>query len=307
MQRPTSVTVFGVLHIVFGLFGFFGTFVTMMASSLNARTFPGGPGQPASNPFTHPIIETWTRINIPISFVVCVGLVVAGIGLLRLRNWARKASIGYAIYSIITTIIGTALFLVFVTIPLLNSLDASKPGSMPLLFGSLVGVVGSIGGLIYPGLLWYFMTRAHVIAAFEGRWMPIQQGEDVALVSPFVQPTFDAPLSDNPYAAPQGVALAPRSGQQAESIVETFVPTKNAPALVAYYLGLFSLFPLMGSLLGVIAVYYGIQGLRRFRENPAVRGKTHAWVGLICGAVFGLGNFALLTMTIAGLVIAWLS
>ena len=72
-----------------------------------------------------------------------------------------------------------------------------------------------------------------------------------------------------------------------ESIVETFVPSQNGPALVSYYVGIFSLFPCLGFPLGVVAVYYGLQGLRRVRENPAVRGGAHAWVGIVCGVCSG--------------------
>ncbi len=81
------------------------------------------------------------------------------------------------------------------------------------------------------------------------------------------------------------------------------IPYKNSPALTSYYLGLVSLFPFLGAAFGVAAVILGVKGLKKFKETHEVRGRTHAWVGLVCGALFGLFNL-LLT---AGLVAALLS
>jgi hypothetical protein len=53
------------------------------------------------------------------------------------------------------------------------------------------------------------------------------------------------------------------------------VPYLNGPALTGYYLGVFSLIPLMGLPLGIVAVLCGVAGLRRFRRSPLVRGQVH--------------------------------
>ena len=59
------------------------------------------------------------------------------------------------------------------------------------------------------------------------------------------------------------------------------IPTKNPAALAAYYLGIFSTIPLLGVPLGIAAVVLGIKALRKARERPEVKGKIHAWVGII--------------------------
>ena len=64
------------------------------------------------------------------------------------------------------------------------------------------------------------------------------------------------------------------------------MPLKNPSALVAYYLGIFSIIPGLGVLLGIAAVILGLKGLRNVRANPAVKGKIHAWVGIVGGATF---------------------
>ena len=64
------------------------------------------------------------------------------------------------------------------------------------------------------------------------------------------------------------------------------IPYKNGPALAAYYLGIFSLIPCGGLLLAIPALIFGIIGLKRRRENPAVKGSVHAWIGIIMGGIF---------------------
>ena len=79
------------------------------------------------------------------------------------------------------------------------------------------------------------------------------------------------------------------------------IPYKNLPALFAYYLGLFSLFPLLGLPIGIAAFVLGILGLRKRRENPAVKGSAHAWIGIGCGGIMAIiwGGAILLGIIVA--------
>ena len=63
------------------------------------------------------------------------------------------------------------------------------------------------------------------------------------------------------------------------------IPYKNPHALAAYYLGVFSLIPLLGLVLGAIAVPLGVSGLKKRARNPVIRGAVHAWVGIILGSL----------------------
>jgi hypothetical protein len=63
------------------------------------------------------------------------------------------------------------------------------------------------------------------------------------------------------------------------------IPYKNPHALAAYYLGVFSLIPLLGFICGAIAVPLGVSGLKRKARNPVIRGTIHAWVGIILGSL----------------------
>lgn len=64
------------------------------------------------------------------------------------------------------------------------------------------------------------------------------------------------------------------------------IPYKNMPALIAYYCGVFSIIPCFP--IGLAAVVLGIMGLKKAKQHPQVRGKAHAWIGIIAGGFFGL-------------------
>ncbi len=71
------------------------------------------------------------------------------------------------------------------------------------------------------------------------------------------------------------------------------IPMKNGAAVAAYYLGVFSVIPFMGIPLGIAGLILGVKGLRKANEHPEVKGKAHAWVGIICGGFFGLAYLVL--------------
>ncbi|MCA9186614.1 MAG: hypothetical protein KDA99_13390, partial [Planctomycetales bacterium] len=100
-----------------------------------------------------------------IGFVFLVVGIVAGINLLRGKRSGRTLSIGYAIYSIVSGIVGGVVNLVMFILPAVNEFGAGSP----VVVGTIAGAIGGLVGLIYPVLLWYFMTRPNVIA-----WLGVQ-------------------------------------------------------------------------------------------------------------------------------------
>ena len=91
---------------------------------------------------------------------------------------------------------------------------------------------------------------------------------------------------DNPYES-----RAPRrrpSGRGDGDSTGGVIPYKNPPALIAYYLGLFSLLPGIGLLLAIPALILGIMGLKKRAENPEVKGSVHAWIGIVMGGLMTL-------------------
>jgi hypothetical protein len=103
----------------------------------------------------------------------------------------------------------------------------------------------------------------------------------------------------NPFAPPpiphptdQGTSQAPLS----DNTLGGLIPTNNKNALIAYYIGLFSLLPLLGLVMAPLAVWLGRKGLVFATQNPAVKGRTHAWVGIICGGFWTLVHYGSLAL-----------
>ena len=100
---------------------------------------------------------------------------------------------------------------------------------------------------------------------------PPQPSNPMSLIRPQEgPPILSAPP---PVAASQGDATG------------GIIPYKNPPALVAYYLGVFSVIPVIGFIFAVAAVWLGIVGLRRRKLQPVIRGTVHAWFGIIAGLI----------------------
>lgn len=79
-----------------------------------------------------------------------------------------------------------------------------------------------------------------------------------------------------------------------DNFLSFFIPGKNPQALKSYYFGVFSLIPVVGIPLGIIALVLGIKGLKYARVHPEAKGVIHAWTGIILGGGFALGHILLL-------------
>ena len=124
---------------------------------------------------------------------------------------------------------------------------------------------------------------------------------------------MDRPASNdvpgNPYASPtpQSTPTLIGTGGGGDDVVATIIPYRNPPALIAYYLGIFSLIAcipfvgLIGLGMSIAAFVCGINGLRRAAQNPEARGRVHAWIGIICGGIFTVFGLLINVVAIIGL------
>ena len=87
----------------------------------------------------------------------------------------------------------------------------------------------------------------------------------------------------------------------ADDTLGGLIPYRNAQALWAYYLGIFSFIPCVGIPLGITALILGLRGLKYARLHPEARGTGHAWAGIILGSLCAVGySLAILTMVMMG-------
>jgi hypothetical protein len=126
------------------------------------------------------------------------------------------------------------------------------------------------------------------LAWYEGcpDWIPLSQVPGIILpVTPQPPPV---PAATPPTDADVRNEPVPRAQLHA------VIPYKNPLALVAYYLGIFSLIPVLGAVLSLPALVLGVLGLRRFRRYPEAKGSVHAWVGIVAGSLSALIHAVLL-------------
>ena len=164
MQRPTAVSAFGILNIFIGAAGILGSLWTVALFSTKDAS---------ANPAMKVMLESvaymrWLKISGPIWVIASTILVWSGVGLLRLKPWARKTCIGYVMCAIFIIIVGIPINYIFVVRPILEAArELQRPESFEMIGGAIGAGIGALSGWIYPALLWIFMTRPNVVAAFQ--------------------------------------------------------------------------------------------------------------------------------------------
>lgn len=143
--RPASVTVFGILNIIFGSLGLICLPFSLLI------TF----GMPQKWAPTNVAI-IWLIIVHTIDIIRTIFLLTLGIELLRLRAWARKWTLVYSWFSISWVVIGSIVNLFLITSGEFGYAEEILPSAL----GGTCG--GLIGSLIYPVLLIIFMQKARV-------------------------------------------------------------------------------------------------------------------------------------------------
>jgi hypothetical protein len=160
-DKPAAITVFGILHLVFGAFGLCG----VGAGIFGMIVLTANPGiQQAPNPvLDHPIGFAWNIASLGIGSVTTFMLIAAGILLLMNKELGRVLTIYYGWISIGFGIVGMVVMAI-IMISVMGQANGQGPEQMAATFGMIGGACGGLIGMIYPGLAIYFMTQGNVIA-----------------------------------------------------------------------------------------------------------------------------------------------
>jgi hypothetical protein len=167
MNRPASVTVFGVLNLAFALFGLCGAAMSVPILTLHSDAQSG---DAVTAPFLeHPWYLAYTKASIVVGGGVILLLAASGVGLLLMKNWGRRAAVLYAASAIVLNGIGLLLESTFYVPSLLEHTRTMPEG--PVRTGIEIGarvslIVTAVGGLGYPIVLLVFATRRKVVEAF---------------------------------------------------------------------------------------------------------------------------------------------
>jgi hypothetical protein len=106
----------------------------------------------------------WMKISVPVDVAASLVLMAAGAGLLLLKNWARVASIGYAIYKMVFAFLNVAVFALALHGILGDAFQ--KYGAVLVAILALIGLFAVVLTLAYPVLLIFFLTRPKILPAF---------------------------------------------------------------------------------------------------------------------------------------------
>lgn len=143
-ERPTSVTVFGILNIIFGSLGLICTPFGLLAVFAIPNTM---------NPSGSALV--WLLLSTTIGFLCAMLLLTVGIGLLYQKAWARIWCLGYGWFAILWGVIGMGVN-VGLTV---SGAYGYRQDNIP---GVIGGFCGGLIGFIYPILLVVFMRKQNV-------------------------------------------------------------------------------------------------------------------------------------------------
>lgn len=179
MQRPTPVTVFGILNIAFAALGVFSVISTAV---LLAMAKAGSANPMVQLMETSPGYATWMKFSVVLGLVVATALLISGIGLLNLKPWARTLSLIYGVFAIVIVIVNSVVSYSVLVVPMLQKArEMQGPAAAGAVGGAYGSMVGGCFGLVYPILLLIFMTRPNVVAAFTQSRPPSSQPPPVSL------------------------------------------------------------------------------------------------------------------------------
>jgi hypothetical protein len=178
-ERPSAITVFGVLNIIYGGIGVICNPIIAVGNAI----VTGQAGQ-AGNPILDKTLDPGYRqggiVFAVLSTIACAVLLLAGIGLLTSRRWGRTLSMGYGFYEILHAVAFLVFNYIFILGPIFaESRQANTPEATANAVGGAVGMIGVIlVAMIYPVVLLIFMKSERVTRFFAKQESEAQAGQN---------------------------------------------------------------------------------------------------------------------------------
>lgn len=212
VQRPTSATVFAILHFVLAGLKACGVLgAILMVTIMPAFVAEAQKNMPANEPnplmmFEDSSIMLMQVVAGVLNLVGMVLLLIAGVGLIKLRPSGRTFSIIYAFFSLGSSV---AEFIMQITIvvprmeAMMQNMPAGQAGGPPAGFmmttSLLSGIIGLVFYSIYPILVLIFMNRRPILEVYKPGYSDFH---DSARPFPSQPQSYTPADQNNPYSSP---------------------------------------------------------------------------------------------------------
>lgn len=140
IERPGSVTAVAVMGLILAglcVLGVAWLLVQFMSPSAAMRQ---------SGAFDDPLNRTWMMVSVPLKGLMGVAWIFAGVGLLRMRSWARTTAIALLVLEIVLDLAGGAIAVVTI-----RGMEFPSQAGMPppvVGFVRTFAMIGAVGGLV---------------------------------------------------------------------------------------------------------------------------------------------------------------
>jgi hypothetical protein len=156
MKRSAGITITAVIDFVGCAFTLFSALASVLVLVVQSIIPPSSPGAAAME--FPPMLRAFQFIAVLFFFLAVVWGVSTGVGLLRLRDWAR---ISQLIFAGLITLIGvcSALLLLLIQLPM-PATDPNPEATQTVLHFTRIFIALMYGGLAALGIWWlYYFTR----------------------------------------------------------------------------------------------------------------------------------------------------
>ena len=157
-ERPAAATVIGILLLIFAGFALMNLVQSVIGSTGHS---------------SNPAYRMYPQWYWPLSSINCVIAftceLLLGIGLLRMRSWARKWTIIWLICAPFLGFIVSGLALSHLNYAMFENSMPGATASMTAMIMKITVVVSIVLVLAINGLMIYFITRPNVVAAFDAK------------------------------------------------------------------------------------------------------------------------------------------